>query len=224
MLADQLQRVGASLDEVRRGLDFGCSSGRVVRALAAAFPQAEWHGVDPNERRDRVGAASIYRGSGSPCPRRIRRCPTPTATSTSSSAISIWSHYAEPAALRWLDEMHRVIAPGGHLAFSTHGPHSVSYYAQTAERSPAQLAPDPRARSTAAGYWFAPEFGESGDWGVKHLEWGTAFFTPEWVGAHGPAGVVDRGLRRRPERRQPGHVRPAPALTLTLTVVAVQRQ
>src|SRR4051812_44411140 len=25
---------------------------------------------------------------------------------------------------------------------------------------------------------FAPEFGEEGDWGVKHLEWGTAFFTP----------------------------------------------
>ena len=33
----------------RRGLDFGCSSGRVVRALQAAYPQAEWHGVDPNE-------------------------------------------------------------------------------------------------------------------------------------------------------------------------------
>jgi hypothetical protein len=26
-----------------------------------------------------------------------------------------------------------------------------------------------------------PEFGESGDWGVAHPEWGTAFFTPEWL-------------------------------------------
>ena len=35
MLAEALRRVGSSMDDVRRGLDFGCSSGRVVRVLAA---------------------------------------------------------------------------------------------------------------------------------------------------------------------------------------------
>ena len=95
-------------------------------------------------------------------------------------AISIWSHYGEQAAIRWLAEMHRVIEPGGHLLFSTHGLHSVSYYAQTGERPPAQLAQIRRALYQR-DYWFAPEFGEAGDWGVKHAEWGTAFFTPEWL-------------------------------------------
>ena len=31
------------------------------------------------------------------------------------------------------------------------------------------------------GFWFADEFGTDGDWGVRHPQWGTAFFTPEWL-------------------------------------------
>ena len=33
---------------IRHGLDFGCSSGRVVRVLATAYPNVSWHGCDPN--------------------------------------------------------------------------------------------------------------------------------------------------------------------------------
>lgn len=31
------------------------------------------------------------------------------------------------------------------------------------------------------GFWYAPEFGEQGGWGVVNPEWGTAFLSPEWV-------------------------------------------
>ena len=79
-------------------------------------------------------------------------------------AISIWSHYGEAAAVRWLDEMHRIVRPGGHLVFSTHGLHSISYYAQTGERRVS--ADQIRRELYQRGYWFAPEFGEAGDWGV----------------------------------------------------------
>jgi SAM-dependent methyltransferase len=95
-------------------------------------------------------------------------------------AISIWSHYGEAAAVRWLDEMHRIVRPGGYFIFSTHGLQSVAYYAQTGDRARAQLAQIRRAMYRT-GYWFAPEFGDAGDWGVKHAEWGTAFFTAEWL-------------------------------------------
>jgi SAM-dependent methyltransferase len=95
-------------------------------------------------------------------------------------AISIWSHYAEPAAERWLEEMHRIVAPGGHLVLSAHGPHAVAYYAQKGERPHPQLAEIRRALYRR-GHWFAPEFGDAGDWGIAHPEWGTAFFTPEWL-------------------------------------------
>jgi glycosyltransferase involved in cell wall biosynthesis/SAM-dependent methyltransferase len=179
MVAHLLRRVGASLDDVRRGLDFGCSSGRVVRALHAAYPDTEWHGADPNERAIAWARAHL------PGIRFAVSAQEPPLAYAEGFfdlvvAISIWSHYGERAATAWLAEMHRIVAPGGHLVFSTHGPHSVSYYAQTGERSPAQLEQIRRALYQR-GHWFAPEFGEAGDWGVKHPEWGSAFFTPEWL-------------------------------------------
>jgi glycosyltransferase involved in cell wall biosynthesis/SAM-dependent methyltransferase/GT2 family glycosyltransferase len=179
MLADALRRVGSSLEQVERGLDFGCSSGRVVRALQAAYPDTEWHGVDPNGdaiawAREHLPEIAFDVSPQDP--------PLAYADGTFDfvAAISIWSHYGERAALRWLDEMHRVIRPGGRLVFSTHGLHSVSYYAQTGERSPAQLA-QIRRTLYRRDFWYAPEFGEAGDWGVVHPDWGTAFFTPEWL-------------------------------------------
>jgi SAM-dependent methyltransferase len=182
MLADALRRVGASMDEVRRGLDFGCSSGRVVRMLAACWPQAEWHGCDPN--RDAIAWATSHLS-------QIAFAVSPQDPPLSYDdaafdfvcAISIWSHYGEQAARRWLDEMHRIVRPGGHLVLTTHGPQSVAFYAGTGERSSKQLE-EIRRELYRRGFWFAPEFGEQGDWGVKHAEWGTAFLAPEWLGRH----------------------------------------
>jgi SAM-dependent methyltransferase len=179
MIADCLRRVGSSLEDVRRGLDFGSSSGRTVRALQAAYPDAEWHGVDPNE-----GAITWAREHFPDIHFAVSPQDPPLsydeATFDLVVAISIWSHYGEGAAIRWLDEMHRIIRPGGHLVFSTHGLQSVAYYAQIGHRAPAQLKQIRRALYRN-DFWFAPEFGEQGDWGVIHQEWGTAFFTPEWV-------------------------------------------
>jgi SAM-dependent methyltransferase len=190
MLEDTYRRLGGTLDDVRRGLDFGCSSGRVVRALHAAFPQAEWHGVDPN-REAIAWAREHLPGIAFDVSPQDPPLPFPDAHFDFVVAISIWSHYAEPAARRWLDEMHRVIAPGGRLLFSTHGLHSISHYAQTGERSPKQLAAIRRALYQR-DHWFAPEFGEEGDWGVKHTEWGTAFFTPEWLARVAlPAWIIE---------------------------------
>jgi hypothetical protein len=95
-------------------------------------------------------------------------------------AISIWSHFAEEAAIAWLDEAHRLLAPGGHLAFTVHGEQSIAYYAATGERPPAQLERIRRALYRN-GFWFAAEFGPQGDHGVVHSQWGTAFMSPEWL-------------------------------------------
>jgi len=104
-------------------------------------------------------------------------------------AISIWSHYGERSAIGWLEEMHRVVRPGGRLLLTTHGLQSIAHYAHTGERSPVQLE---RIRTAMyrTGFWFADEFGEEGDWGVRHPRWGTAFFTPEWLLAHASPGWV----------------------------------
>jgi SAM-dependent methyltransferase len=95
-------------------------------------------------------------------------------------AISIWSHFEPELGLRWFEEMHRLLRPGGHLVFTTHGLSTVAHDATNDLRTPEQ------SREIADAlyrqdYWYAPEFGEEGDWGVVSPDWGTAFLSPEWV-------------------------------------------
>ena len=63
---------------------------------------------------------------------------------------------------RWLDEMHRIIRPGGRLVLTTHGLQSVAYYAQHRRA----LARPARRRSARAlyrtGFWFAPRVRRGG--------------------------------------------------------------
>ena len=182
LLSDTLRRVGASMDDVRRGLDFGCSSGRVVRVLAACWPEAEWHGCDPNGDAIAWASEHLPEATFTQSP-QDPPLPYEEAAFDFVCAISIWSHYGETAAIRWLDEMHRIVRPGGHLVLTTHGLQSIAFYAGTGRRSVAQLE-EIRNTLYRRGFWFVPEFGAHGDWGVKHPEWGTAFLTPEWLGRH----------------------------------------
>ena len=179
MVVEALELAGGSMDDVRRALDFGCSSGRAVRVLAVAYPDVEWFGVDPNAEaiawaRQHLPEADFSVSPTDP-PLELEDGALQLAF-----AISIWSHFGERSALAWLDEMHRVLAPGGHLVMTTHGHQSVAFYGHTGARPPRQLEQIQR-ELYRRGFWFAPEFGEAGDHGVKHPEWGTAFFTPEWL-------------------------------------------
>jgi SAM-dependent methyltransferase len=179
LVADCLAAAGTSVADVHRALDFGCSSGRTVRALAAAYPEVEWHGVDPNAEAVRWAAEHVpgvrFAVSGSEPPLDFA-----DGTFDLVYAISIWSHFDEPAALAWLEEMRRVIAPGGHLVLTVHGLQSVAVDAQEGARPPGQLE-EIRRVLYRRGFWFAPEFGEDGDHGVSHPEWGTSFISPEWL-------------------------------------------
>jgi SAM-dependent methyltransferase len=95
-------------------------------------------------------------------------------------AISIWSHFAPDLGLQWFEEMHRIIRPGGHLVCTTHGFTSVAFYATNDLRTPEQSREIADALYRQ-GWWYAPEFGEEGDWGVVNPEWGTSFLSPEWL-------------------------------------------
>ena len=179
LIAEEVAIAGADLSELGAVLDFGCSSGRVVRVLAAAYPNVRWFGCDPNAQAIRWAAAHL----AGP---RFFVSPTdppldlPDASLDLAFAISIWSHYGPNAALVWLAEMHRVLRPGGLLLMTTHGLSAIRYYRDRGERGEEQLRQIERALSTR-GFWFKDEFGERGDWGVRHPEWGTAFMSPRWL-------------------------------------------
>ena len=174
-----LRAGGVDPRSVRRALDFGASSGRVLRPLAVVYPEVEWHGCDPNA--DAIAWAREHlapiRFEVSP-----QRPPLPYDDGTFDFvyAISIWSHFGEAAALAWLDEMRRVTRPDGLLIITTHGYPSLAYYAAIGERSRDQLARIDRSLYRT-GFWYEAEFGDEGDWGVKDPEWGTAYLSAEWL-------------------------------------------
>src|SRR5206468_688639 len=80
--------------------DFGASSGRVVRVLAAGHPDARWSGCDPNApaiawaRANLPGIDFFVRPQDPPLDR-------PDGAFDLVFAISLWSHYDRGAAGRW---------------------------------------------------------------------------------------------------------------------------
>ncbi len=118
--------------------------------------------------------------SASSAARSARRSPIRTEHFDAVFAISIWSHFAEQAALDWFAEMRRVIRPGGRLLVTTHGEQSIVHAGRDGSRGPEQLA-DIRESLTRQGFWYKAEFGRAGDHGVTNPDWGTAFLSPEWL-------------------------------------------
>jgi SAM-dependent methyltransferase len=177
--------VGQVLSASDHVLDFSCSSGRVVRALAATRPEVAWHGCDPNAgaiswARQNLAEIDFFVSDTSP-PLRFAE-----GFFSAVFAISVWSHFNAPAALRWFEEMHRVIRPGGHLIFSTHGLQSCAWFSHWRDRSiESRLGlswiRDTSERLSQDGHCFWSVFGPDGDMGVVAEDWGLAFFTPEWL-------------------------------------------
>ena len=131
-------------------------------------------------RRDRVGAANLPGVSFAVSPERPP-LPYPDHRFEFAFAISIWSHFAEDAALDWLAEMRRIVKPGGRLVITTHGEQAITH-------SHARRAAAPRASSrrcatrcsrTATGT--PPSSATAGDHGVANQGWGTSFLTAEWL-------------------------------------------
>ncbi len=179
MVASALGSVGASIESAADALDFGCSSGRLVRALSAAYPEVRWHGCDPNGpaiewARSAYPHVNLFLSGDRP-PLQL-----PDGSLDLACAISIWSHFAPELGLRWFEEMRRLIRPGGHLVCTTHGFTSVDFYVKNTLRTP-QQSDEIVGGLYGRGWWYAQEFGASGDWGVVNPDWGTAFLSPEWL-------------------------------------------
>jgi SAM-dependent methyltransferase len=179
LVADALESAGVHFDSAARALDFGCSTGRVVRPLAAAYPHIDWHGCDPladSIAWARSNLQSITFKTSPPRP----PLPYDAESFDFAFAISIWSHFSKAVAGPWLDELRRVLKPDGLMLLTTHGWHSITHALQVDERSPEQLTAICQALFEE-GYWYAPEFGSDGDHGLVDPDWGNAFLTAEWL-------------------------------------------
>ncbi len=110
-------------------------------------------------------------------------------------AISIWSHFSAPAALTWLEEMHRVLRPGGVLLLTTHGLDTLATYVRADLMNRGLIAGSVRTM-LGAGVPFHDVFGEEGDWGVRDEGWGNSFVLADWLVEHATPAWSVRLLRR----------------------------
>jgi len=179
LLADAAERAGAPLVPGARVLDFGCSSGRHLRVLQAWQPEVEWLGCDPNEAA--VGWAGEHL-TGIEFFASPQDPPLPLAAGSldAALAVSVWSHFSAAAAVRWWEEMHRLLRPGGLLVFTIQGLGSVAHYLRTGAVDDEYAARAARSL-LGGGHHYIDIFGPTGDWGVASPDWGIAYMTLEWL-------------------------------------------
>ncbi len=100
------------LSERERWLDLGCGAGWLCRLLARRFPQSEFTGVDISEamveraRGAAAGLANVQFLAGG-----AERIPAPAGAF--SRVVSVESAYYWPEPERALEEIRRVLEPGG---------------------------------------------------------------------------------------------------------------
>jgi SAM-dependent methyltransferase len=180
LVVESLAAAGTPLEAGRRVLDFGCSSGRVSRVLKAYEPEADYTGCDPNAPAVEWAAENLpgIRFFASPLTPPLELEPE---SYDAAFAISIWSHFDEQPGLAWLEEMRRILKPGGSLLMTTQGfaaargfverEHTVHHH---------DFMRGVIQRLYVEGFEFFSVF-EGDDWGVSADGWGMAFMTPEWL-------------------------------------------
>jgi SAM-dependent methyltransferase len=150
----------------------------VVRVLAAAHPELEWHGADaiPEAvewaRENLPGIAFEHSPERPPLPYEDEQFDF-------AFAISIWSHFSEPAALAWLEEMRRIVRPGGLLVFTAAGWWNIAHDFESGMRGSEQLS-EALTALYRRGFWFSDDFRGRGDHGITSPDWGNVFTSPEW--------------------------------------------
>jgi SAM-dependent methyltransferase len=118
LFKELFERHGGRLAACRRVLDFGCGWGRVLRFFLRDLEADRLWGLDA---REKMIAACRQTFPGCHFERAGPWPPTPLdpASVDFVYAFSVLSHLSEEMHLRWLEEFHRILAPGGLLIVST---------------------------------------------------------------------------------------------------------
>jgi SAM-dependent methyltransferase len=181
MVVAAMNRAGVHIENNASYLDFGCSSGALVRNMSAHFPQSKWHACDPvadsvEWAKQQFPNVDFY-CSGQKPPLKYE-----DGSFHGAYAVSIWSHFSERASIDWFEEMHRVLIPGSFLVFTTHGIRSLYYYLSEGHMSYETIKPLMKS-VVNTGYAFQAVWDDNSSEAahLKLSDWGNAYFNLNWV-------------------------------------------
>jgi 2-polyprenyl-3-methyl-5-hydroxy-6-metoxy-1,4-benzoquinol methylase len=116
------QSIKRGVADAERVLDWGCGVGRLTQHLAE-LPGCEVHGADIDAENVGWASSNIPNAKFSVI---SRDPPTdyPDGYFDLVIAISVFTHLSEAAQFAWLEELHRIVRPGGAIAVTVAGWHS----------------------------------------------------------------------------------------------------
>jgi SAM-dependent methyltransferase len=119
IIRDLLKKNGISLESIKSLLDFGCGCGRVLRHWNT-LQGTQVFGSDYNPElvewcQNNLPFATCKTNQLEP------PLDFPRGSMDLVYAFSVFTHLTEPLQDAWMDEMSRVLSPGGYLIITTHG-------------------------------------------------------------------------------------------------------
>jgi ubiquinone/menaquinone biosynthesis C-methylase UbiE len=185
-----------------RWLDFGCGTGRVTRHLLGR-DRGVW-GVDVDVPAIRWARKHLRSAQFIAVP---PAGPVPFADQSFDVvvSISVFTHFDEPLQFTWIEELRRVLRPGGLFIVSTHPP------VLTFTRP--DLTREEHSTLYGQGFLFAPGSGPFNEGSTFHSrnylseKWGQ-YFELRTYAPHGLAGYQDLVVWENPGDRTPGNTRP----------------
>ena len=112
--------IGRTMASYRSIYDFGCGCGRILLWLADLAETSQVHGSDIDARAIRW-AQEQFPWARLAVNQPLPPLEYPDATFDLVYNHSVFTHLDEEHQDRWLEELRRVTAPGGHLVLSVHG-------------------------------------------------------------------------------------------------------
>jgi len=191
-ICNVIESAGCGLGEDAKVLDFGSCWGRITRFFMRDVALGNLYGIDVvsdfvAECRALFGSVNFDQCSAMP------PCHHASASMDLVSAYSVFSHLSERAFLAWMSEFHRVLRPGGILAFTTRSEVFLDYCQHLRESATdltgytaalATMIPnvsEARKRYRAGEFLFATGQGLNGGGAMNESFYGEAFVPEAYV-------------------------------------------
>ena len=151
----------------------------MLRVLHWYLPNAYWHGSDPVKKSINWAIKNL-KGINFSVNSKDPPIDFGDASMDGIISISVWSHFGEKAAWVWLNEMHRILKPGGWFLLTTHGLRSIYHYAKNIEKEPSRWCAIYDALLTN-DFVFEQTWMKEDDAGNCAIDWGTSYIKISWM-------------------------------------------